>query len=116
MIENNRIKFGYGSVCVGSDCLMREINFRYIEPPKKCGEIVYPGDAETIGDIVKIEINYDDYIEFIKLLECIEKHHITFFTFKDYIFDFTNYNHESVAVCKKHAGSAIYLYLQALAC
>ena len=116
MIENNRIKFGYGSVSVGCNPLDRVIIFQQIEPPKKCGELVHPGDASFIGVSVRIRIDYDDYLEFMKLLNHIEDNHITVFTFKDYIFDFTNYNAESIKVCRKHATGAIHLYLHALAC
>ena len=116
MISGNRIQFGYGSVCVGSDPCLCEMHFRQIRPPQECGSYVMSGNAEYIGDRIAIWFNYNDYSAFSKLLNSVEKREISEFTFKDYIFDFSTYNAESVKVCKKHLAIAIQLHILSLAC
>ena len=115
MIEGNAIKFGYGDVAVNSSCFMQAIIFRQFKPCANCGDKIIDGEVEFIGDTIKIEIDYDDYKEFIKNLEKVSNKEISKFTFKDYIFDFENYNENSIKACRKHIDLAISCYIMCLA-
>ena len=109
MINGNRLKFGYGDICVRSDGLTQRISFQQFKPPAECGGNV-PEDVEYIGEEVILQISYEEYCEFNKQLKSVLSNSISTFSFKGYIFDFTNYNEESVNVCKKHSESAMYSY------
>ena len=49
MINGNRLKFGYGDICVKSDALAQRMSFQQFKPPAKCGDQVLD-DVEYIGD------------------------------------------------------------------
>lgn len=115
MIDGKRFKFGYGDISVGGDPVGREIFFQQFKPPAKCGDNVSP-DVEWIGEQISIKIDYEDYKKLGKLLDDVKSREISEFTFKDYIFDFTNYNEKSVEVCKKKLSKAVSLYFLAMAC
>ena len=114
MIYGNVLKFGYGDICVGSDGLTQRMSFQQFKPPAKCGDQVLD-DVEYIGDEIILKFSYEDYCEFSKYLEQVSDKEITDFSFKGYIFDFTNYNEESVKVCKKHLESVMYSYFLCMA-
>ena len=99
MIDGNRLKFGYGDICVRSDELTQRMSFQQFKPPAKCGDRVSE-DAEYIGDEIVLEFSYEDYCEFSKNLERISNKEIIEFLFKGYAFDFINFNEESIKVCK----------------
>ena len=109
MINGNRLKFGYGDIAVGSDGLTQRISFQQFKPPTECGGNVSE-DVEYIGEEVILQISYEEYCEFNKQLKSVLFNSISTFSFKGYIFDFTNYNEESVKVCKRHSDSAMYNY------
>ena len=114
MINENRLKFGYGDISVSSDGLTQRMNFHQFKPPAKCGDQI-SDDVEYIGDEIILKFSYEDYCEFSKYLEQVSDKEITDFSFKGYIFDFTNYNEESVKVCKKHLESVMYSYFLCMA-
>ena len=97
MIYGNVLKFGYGDICVGSDGLTQRMSFRQFKPPAKCGDQVLD-DIEYIGDEIILKFSYEDYCEFSKKLEQVYNKETAEFIFKGYVFDFTNFNEESVQV------------------
>lgn len=117
MINGNWIKFGYGNVAVGCDPLARIVTFQQIKPPCECGSIINnDNNVEYIGQAVKIYFDINSYDYFMKKLSDVEARKITVFRFDDYWFDFSNYNSESIKVCKKHIKNAIYYEILAMAC
>lgn len=114
MIYGNVLKFGYGDIAVGSDGLTQRISFQQFKPPTECGGNV-PEDVEYIGEDVVLQISYEEYCELNKQLNSVLSNSISTFIFKGYIFDFTNYNDESVKVCKRHSDSAMCGYFLCMA-
>ena len=114
MINGNRLKFGYGDICVKSDALTQKMSFQQFKPPAKCGDMI-SGDVEYIGNEIVFEISYEDYCEFGKYLEQVSNKETVEFYFKGYMFDFTNFNEESINVCKKHLNSAMRWYFMCMA-
>ena len=114
MINGNRLKFGYGDIVVSSDGLTQRMSFQQFKPPAECGGNV-PEDVEFIGNEIILEFSYEDYCEFSKYLEQVSDKEITDFIFKGYIFDFANFNKESVNACKKHLNGAMQYYFMCIA-
>ena len=114
MINGNRLKFGYGDIAVGSDGLTQRMSFRQFKPPAKCGDQVLD-DIEYIGDEIILKFSYEDYCEFSKNIEQVSNKESTEFLFKGHVFDFTNFNEESIKVCKKHLNSAMRMYFLCMA-
>lgn len=114
MIEGNVLKFGYGDISVGAVPLSQFITFQQFKPPAKCGDRLAE-NVEYIGDSIVINIDHKDYCEFKRNLESISKKDISEFTFKGYVFDFTNFNEDSVKVCKKYIKAAMSMYFLLLA-
>lgn len=113
--DENIIKFGYGDICVGADACGRAMIFQRFKSPINCGDTVNLESVELIGKEIVIKINAKDYREFNELLLKVETKKLDKFVFKDYIFDFTNYNEKSIEVCKEKSNEAMRLYLLALA-
>lgn len=116
MIDGKRFKFGYGDVCVGATPSTRQIHFQQIKPPIEVGADAMKHNVEWIGERILIKVSYEDYQDLCKLLSRVKSREISEFTFKDYIFDFTNYNEKSVEVCKEKLSEAMSLYFLAMAC
>lgn len=114
MIDGNILKFGYGDIAVGSDGFAQIISFQQFKPPAECGCNVTE-DVEYIGEEIALQISYDEYREFNEQLKSVLSKEISTFNFKGYIFDFTNYNEESVKVCKKRSEIAMYSYFLCMA-
>ena len=114
MIEGNRLKFGYGDICVSAHSILGYMTFQQFVPPSNCGDKV-EREVEFVGECIKIPVNCDGYDELSNWLYEVENHIIDSFEFKGYIFDFSNYNKESIRVCKKYAYRAISGYLLSLA-
>ena len=114
MIDGNILKFGYGDIAVGSDGLTQRISFQQFKPPAECGGDV-PEDVEYIGEEIVLQISYDEYREFNEQLKSVLSKEISTFDFKGHIFDFTNYNEESVKGCKKRSERAMYSYFLCMA-
>lgn len=113
MIIGNVLKFGYGDIAVGY--MTSVITFQWFKPPAECGGRV-PKDTEWLSEKICLDISYDDYHELSKYLEMVSDRSISEFTFKGYVFDFTNYNEESVNVCKKYLEGAMRWYTFCCAC
>lgn len=114
MIDGNRLKFGHGDIVVGSDGLTQRMSFQQFKPPANCGDRI-SGDVEYIGNKIVLEFSYEDYCEFSKKLEQVSDKEMTEFVFKDYVFDFTNFNEKSIEVCKKYLNSAMQYYFMCVA-
>lgn len=110
MIEGNVLKFGYGDISVSSDGLTQIINFQQFKPPGKCGDDV-SNDVEYIGDKITLKISYKEYCEFYNNLQRILSKEISSFNFKEYVFNFTNFNEKSVEACQRNLNNAMYIYL-----
>ena len=114
MINGNRLKFGYGNIAVGSDELTQRMSFQQFKPHAECGGNV-PEDIEYIGDEIILKFSYEDYCEFSKKLEQVYNKETAEFIFKGYVFDFTNFNEESIKVCKKHLNYTMRYYFMCMA-
>ena len=115
MIDNNILKFGYGDISVGAFGLPPAITFQQFKPPAKVGSEV--GEhVEFIGEKIVIKLNHEDYVELCDLLDQVKNKEILIFDFKDYIFDFTNYNIGSIEVVERHATNSMHWYFATLAC
>lgn len=111
MITENIIKFGYGDiVIIGST---KRISFQQTKTTGNCGGVV-PENIEYTGKKIILDITYEDYCELCKNLKAVKNKEISKFTFKDYIFDFENYNEESINVFKTHLCIAASNYLMAI--
>lgn len=116
MIDGKRFKFGYGDISVGGNPVTRQMNFQQFKPPAKVGDKVMDDEIELIGERIFLEICYEDYQELSKLLGSVKSREISEFTFKNYVFDFTNYNEKSVDVCRQKLSEAMKFYFLAMAC
>lgn len=103
MINENVLEFGYGDIAVGANPAFLLLTFQGIKPPHKCGarlnkcieHIGYTGHPITISFESEKEC-----LEFKELLTRVENKEIELFEFKSFIFDFSNYNEESIKVCQ----------------
>ena len=116
MIDRNKFKFGYGDISIGSNPVTREMCFQQFKPPAKVGDSIIEDEVEWIGEQILIKVGYEDYQELRRLLSRVKSREISEFTFKNYIFDFTNYNEKSVVACEQKLSDAMGLYLLAMAC
>ncbi|MCM3387281.1 hypothetical protein M3649_03930 [Ureibacillus chungkukjangi] len=96
MIKDKVITFGYGDVLVGAISLSH-VRLEYIKPNQEIGSKPNE-DYEVVEEIIlpyRSDMN-DFYEELLIVSEnnCILK-------YRDYIFDFSNYNEKSVNVVKK---------------
>ena len=115
MITENIIKFGSGDIGVGLGCQI--ITFQQIKPPKQCGERFAFEDVEFVSHKISIEISdICEYAYLHSLLQQINDKEINSFEFKGYIFDFTEFNEQSVNVVKSKLDACMRLYMLALAC
>lgn len=117
MIDGKRLKFGYGDISIGGISTTRQMSFQQFKPPAKVGDNVIRADeVEWIGEQILVEISFKDYQKLCDLLGRVVSREISEFVFKDYIFDFTNYNETSVEMCRKRLSDAMSWYFLAMAC
>lgn len=115
MIDSKILKFGYGDIIVTGNCVLQQLSFQQNKTPCEIGE-EDDEKLEGIGEKVCFTITRDDYIELLNNLNKVNLHEISEFTFRDYVFDFSNYNKKSVGVCKRQLNYATYCYFSSLAC
>ena len=115
MIDGNVLKFGYGDIAVGSyNAIM---TFQQFKPHGQCGDCLkYGENIEFIGEKIEIKLSYEEFLVLSLHFESVYKGNIKVIPFKDYVFDFTNYNQKSVQVCKEHLNNAMRLYTMCMAC
>jgi hypothetical protein len=117
MVINNRIKFGYGTVAVGSDIWCGYFKVQTIHPPREPGTLITEEyKVEYLGKPVLIPIDTVAYEELYANFERVRSREISEFTYAGYVFDFNEYNEESVKVCVEHLKRAFYSYSICLAC
>lgn len=113
MIQGNVVKFGYGTVAVGST-IFSDLTIQTIKPPQEVGKLLEEEDqVEYIGEPVNFPMS-KHYHELKEKLDIIDGPCCV--TFCGYIFDFTNYNPASVDTVLKHATSAYRNYIRLCAC
>ena len=115
MINGNRIKFGYGDIGVHAGCC-GNIKLRQFKPVQECGSRVDRDAVEWIGDEVNIGSSVYDMFELKKRLNQVKEQKCFEFEFDGYVFDFTNYNVESVLACLKQVEQAIRFVMRLMAC
>lgn len=113
MIIGDVLKFGYDDIGVNFGC--QTISFQQFKSLAICGSNVSYDDAEWVGEEINIRISYEDYCELNKALVKVLDKELKSFAFKGYTFDFTNFNEESVKVCKKALDIAIISYFISIA-
>lgn len=116
MIIGNILKFGYGDISVSSTGIEQVIRFREFKPPGKCGECLLSKDIEYTSDEIALEISYDEYCEMRQKIKYVLDKETFVFEFKGYIFDFSNYNVESIKVVSRNLENAMSGYFRLLAC
>lgn len=113
MVDGNVIKFGYGTVCVGSNW-KGQITFRSIRPPQEVGSgLFFNRDIEYLSDLVGIDM-LNNYHQLKSQLEKLDGPALI--VIDGYTLDFSNFNRKSVEVVLNHAYSAYYNYLRLCAC
>lgn len=110
MIKGKVIKFGYGDVGVGSSKFGSFISLTNIKPPQKVGDALLKKDNIEYGEQIKISICDYKLYELFKTVN--ENNRII--KYKEYTFDFSNYNSKSVDICIENAHNAV--NMMALAC
>lgn len=96
MIVENKIKFGYGSVAVGADRTMRILTLEYIEPPAPVGSQLKNDDYKNRTKLGKVRFCFkEDMRELRTELKSVSAEN-PFIEFRGYIFDFSNFNPDSV--------------------
>ena len=115
MIKENRIMFGQGTVLVGASTLPAAISFRSSITARAVGMLVKSG-SEQIDKTVSFALNIERYAELSQKLLQVENREVDVFSFCGYLFDFSNYNLESVRVIRDHARATMTNYLVARVC
>lgn len=112
MIKENKIIFGNGDIAVG--CLNKTITFENVSPKMKAGELI-PKNAKFTNKI-EIKLTLNEYFRLDNLLNNVKNKNIKTFTFKNYIFDFSNYKKESVDICLRYLKYSMKNFLFISAC
>lgn len=116
MIIGNTIKFGYGDIAMTANPILQTLNFHQSKSTFDCG-CTLNGEYELLlDDPIIIKINYNEYKELCRLLDNVKFQNILEFDFKDYKFDFTNYNENSIKVFEKILNHAMSSYYLTIAC
>lgn len=117
MIKDNILYFGYGDICVHtSPWLYNEIQFQEFKPPQEIGTKVDVDKVEWIGERIKLELNVDECVWWFNELQKVLDRQINAFEFKGYVFDFSNYNEDSVRVAVKHINRVHTYLITIIAC
>lgn len=112
--KENIIYFGYGDIVVGS--ITNTLLIMPIKPPQKTGSILDMNRVEIIGETISFSFTtLKEINDFRYALNLIDPT-VNCFAFQDYIFDFSNYNKESVMVIKKTLESIEYYMMPLMAC
>lgn len=105
MIKGKVIEFGYGDVVVGNDWFKECITITNIKPPLECGKTIRRGvEGIEFGESIEI---YEDELHDIYKLICTVDEYNRVVKYKEWTFDFTNYNKESVKVVRDSAWSIV---------
>lgn len=115
MINGNRIQFGYGDIGVGAG-FFGNIELQQFKPAQECGSHVYDAAVEWIGERISVGSGYNDLVKLKSHLMQVKEQKCFEFEFDGYIFDFTNYNIQSVQVCIGKTNLAIEQVVRLTAC
>lgn len=115
MIKGNIIEFGYGDVAVGSSRLMKFVDFTNIKPPLECGERITTEMEKDLEFGESIRIYEDGIWDIYSLMKTISENN-RIVKYKEYTFDFSNYNEKSVKTVKEHLYNVIMGDILCLAC
>lgn len=102
-VDNKILYFGYGDIRVSNKNSLG-ICFKEFVPPVEVGtvltdEFIYENGIEFTTDWQTLYLtNFKELCELEQLLKQVEMQDILKFTFKDFTFDFTNYNKKSVEI------------------
>lgn len=120
-VKKNIICFGYGDVMVNSGC-GSTITFTGFKPPVEVGtvitgEVIKDKNIECITEPVKITFTtMKELKQFKKLVEEIDGEDHVCFEYRNYTFDFSNYNENSIKVLLTHIEKAAIHFLLLMAC
>ena len=118
--KNNILYFGDGDIIVNNS--LGGLMFVNCKPPLAVGTELNDELKEELGvkytsDWITIPITtYDEAKYFGKLLDEVAEQTTHYFYFKDYQFNFSNWNHKSVEVIKAHLSVVRMQLLTCLAC
>jgi hypothetical protein len=115
MINGNRIQFGYGDIGVNAGFL-GNIELQQFKPTQECGSHVYYNAVEWIGERISVGSGYSDLVKLKSHLMQVKEQKCFEFEFDGYVFDFTNYNVESILVCLKTVEKSIRFTIRLMAC
>ena len=115
MIKENCIIFGHGTVLVGASTLPAAISFHSSVAAHAVGMLV-ENESEKTDKTVSFALNIERYAELSRKLLQVENREADVFTFCGYLFDFSNYNPESIRIIRDHARATMTNYLVARAC
>jgi hypothetical protein len=111
MIEGKRIKFGYGSVVLEAN--NGRLSVVIIEPPAEIGaDVDYK--EHSIVDRIDFSIG-EDVFELNRNMKNVTKDNAVV-KFRDYYFDFTNYNEQSVKIASGVIDSVVLQMMRFMAC
>lgn len=122
-MENKTICFGYGNVQVGHS--IYSLYFRGFKPPIEVGtmiteEVIKDNNIKWLTD--KIYLDFRDMQEILTFENLIKQvrdnggENFTQFKFKDFTFDFFNYNEKSISIVLIHLAVVRDNFLQIIAC
>lgn len=112
MIKGNVIEFGYGDVVVGVNPIESCIIITNIKPPLECGTKFHKGEIDVEYGL-SIKIYEDNIHDIYDIMRKVNKDN-RIVTYKDWTFDFSNYNEESVRVMREAAFNIV--DIRCLAC
>lgn len=98
MIKGNIIYFGHGTVGVSVICHC--LNLIHIEPPQVIGKVIND-DAKAVRQINIPFRKLSEIHELRALLSETSRYEHKRFVFKGYVFDFSNYNSDSIEVIRR---------------
>lgn len=114
MIEGNTLKFGYGDIATGS--FTDVLTFRPLNPPQKVGTDVCDDNVEWSGDRIVIRLGYDNALQLLVYLRQVSDGERSTFEFADYIFDFSHFDAESVAILIGYARRVLDWHVAYMTC
>ena len=119
-VDKKIIRFGRGDVQVGGT--WSTITFTGFKPPIEIGtritdEVIKDKNLEYITEPIRINFKtMEELMSFKKLVEEIDGKTNTYFKYRDYVFDFSNYNQKSIEVVLYHIGRIRQYLVSLMAC
>ncbi len=113
--KTKTLYFGYGDIAVGEATIA--IRFRQFEPPIEVGANVIDGEVNYTSDGVNIYLcSYEEANCLDKLLDSMDGKDNFQFDFKDWRFNFSNWNPKSIECIKKYLNIVKCYIVLPLAC